>query len=52
VGVMAAEVLGTAVKRLGIEPMAEAMHQFGLEDHRHIDTPLRWLERPPAASLG
>jgi glucosyl-3-phosphoglycerate synthase len=51
-GVMAAEVLGTAVKRLGIEPMAEAMHQFGLEDHRHIDTPLRWLERPPAASLG
>lgn len=50
-GVMAAEVLGTALRRLGIEPAADAMHQFGLEDHRRIDTPLRWLERPPAASL-
>jgi len=50
-GVMAAEVLGTALRRLGVEPAAEAMHQFGLEDHRRIDTPLRWVERPPAASL-
>jgi glucosyl-3-phosphoglycerate synthase len=50
-GVMAAEVLGTAGRRLGIEPAGDAMHQFGDVDHRAIDTELRWLERPPAAAL-
>lgn len=50
-GVMAAEVLGTAVRRLGVEPAGDAMHQFGVDDHHAIDTTLRWLERPPAASL-
>lgn len=50
-GVMAAEVLGTAVRRLGIEPAGDAMHQFGVDDHRAIDTDLRFLERPPASTL-
>jgi glucosyl-3-phosphoglycerate synthase len=50
-GVMAAEVLGTAVRRLGVEPAGDAMHQFAVDDHHAIDTTLRWLERPPAASL-
>lgn len=50
-GVMAAEVLGTALRRLGVEPVTTAMHQFGTDDHHPIDTELRWTERPPASSL-
>lgn len=50
-GVMAAEVLGTALRRLGVEPASTAMHQFGTDDHARIDTPLPFLERPPVRSL-
>jgi glucosyl-3-phosphoglycerate synthase len=50
-GVMAAEVLGTALRRLGIEPVGEAMRQFSLVDHTKLDTPLAFVERPPIRSL-
>ena len=51
-GVMAAQVLGTAARRLGIEPVGELVRQFGVEDHAPIETPLDLTERPPVASLG
>jgi glucosyl-3-phosphoglycerate synthase len=50
-GVMAAEVLAAALRRLGLDPTGDAMHQFAPEGHAAIDTPLRLAERPPIASL-
>jgi glucosyl-3-phosphoglycerate synthase len=47
-GVMAAEVLTAALRRLGVDAgLDDVMHQFGLEDHGPIATPLRVDERPP-----
>lgn len=50
-GVMAAEVLGTALRRLGLEPSAATMHQYAVDDHAPIDTPVPLQERPPLRSL-
>ena len=50
-GVMAAEVLAAALRRLGLDPAGAAMHQFAPEGHAAIDTPLRIAERPPIISL-
>jgi glucosyl-3-phosphoglycerate synthase len=50
-GVMAAEVLGTALRRLGVEPVGEAMRQYTLVDHTRIDSPLAFIERPPVRSV-
>lgn len=50
-GVMAAEVLGAALRRLGIEPVGTEMAQFAIDDHGRIETPLRLTERPPVRSL-
>lgn len=50
-GVMAAEVMAAALRRLGVDPEGTAMHQFAPEGHTPIDTPLRTAERPPIASL-
>jgi glucosyl-3-phosphoglycerate synthase len=46
-GVMAAEVLGAAVRRLGIDPVGDAMRQFAVDDHTLLETPLLIAERPP-----
>jgi glucosyl-3-phosphoglycerate synthase len=50
-GVMAAQVLATAARRLGVEPAGELVRQFGVEDHAPIETPLDLTERPPVASI-
>ena len=50
-GVMAAEVLGAAVRRLGVDPVGDGMRQFTVDDHTVLDTPLAIVERPPARSL-
>ena len=50
-GVMAAEVLATALRRLGIEPVGELLRQFSVDDHTELDTLLPLLERPPVRSL-
>jgi glucosyl-3-phosphoglycerate synthase len=50
-GVMAAEVLAAALRRLGLPPVGDVMHQFAPVDHHPIDTPLRIAERPPASTL-
>lgn len=46
-GVMAAEVLAAALRRLGVEPSGEVMRQFAVEDHATVETPLLVEERPP-----
>lgn len=48
-GVMAAEVLGAALPRLGVAvaPGGDVMRQFGVDDHTLLETPLRLTERPP-----
>lgn len=51
-GVMAAEVMAAALRRLGLDPVGDAMHQFRPEGHAPIDTPLRVEERPPISTLG
>ena len=48
---MAAEVLGAAVRRLGVDPVGDGMRQFTVDDHTVLDTPLAIVERPPARSL-
>jgi glucosyl-3-phosphoglycerate synthase len=50
-GVMAAEVMAAALRRLGLDPVGEAMHQFAPEGHAPLDTPLKTTERPPISSL-
>jgi glucosyl-3-phosphoglycerate synthase len=50
-GVMAAQVLATAARRLGVEPAGDLVRQFGVEDHAPIETPLDLTERPPAATV-
>lgn len=50
-GVMAAQVLATAARRLGVEPVGRLVRQYGVEDHAPVDTPLDLTERPPAATL-
>jgi glucosyl-3-phosphoglycerate synthase len=50
-GVMAAQVLGAAARRLGVEPAGDLVRQFGVEDHAPIETPLDLTERPPVRSL-
>lgn len=50
-GVMAAEVMTAALRRLGLAPAGAVMHQFAPVDHAPIDTPLRVAERPPARHL-
>lgn len=51
-GVMAAEVLAAALRRLGLPPTGDAMHQFAPEGHAPIDTTLSTAERAPATSVG
>jgi glucosyl-3-phosphoglycerate synthase len=52
-GVMAAEVLGTAIRRLDLEPTNRTLRQFRYEDGRLFDrnsgVPL--MERPPAVQV-
>lgn len=50
-GVMAAEVLAAALRRLGLEPTGAVMHQFAPEGHAPLATDLRTAERPPAGTL-
>lgn len=50
-GVMAAEVLGAALGRLGVAVEGASMAQFAIDDHHLIETALRLTERPPVASL-
>ena len=50
-GVMAAEVMAAALRRLGLDPVGAAMHQFAPEGHAPLDTPLRTAERPPITTL-
>lgn len=50
-GVMAAEVMAAALRRLGLDPAAEVMHQFAPEGHGAIDTALAVAERPPIVAL-
>jgi glucosyl-3-phosphoglycerate synthase len=50
-GVMAAEVMAAALRRLGLDPVGAAMHQFAPEGHAPLDTPLRIAERPPITTL-
>jgi glucosyl-3-phosphoglycerate synthase len=50
-GVMAAQVLAAAIRRLGVEPAGTLVRQFGVDDHRELDTGLVLDERPPVASL-
>jgi glucosyl-3-phosphoglycerate synthase len=47
-GVMAAEVLTAALRRLGLDLAGDGrMHQFSVDDHSVIDTPLLVSERGP-----
>ncbi len=46
-GVMAAEVLGAASRRVGVEPVGRVMAQYAPTDHQPRTTPLRLDERPP-----
>ena len=48
-GVMAAEVLAAALRRVGLEPVGELMRQFAIDDHAVIETAVRLDERPPVA---
>lgn len=52
-GAMAAEVLGTALRRLDMEPLARTLRQFRLEDGvlRDRNTGIPLLERPPAVTV-
>jgi glucosyl-3-phosphoglycerate synthase len=50
-GVMAAEVMAAALRRLGLAPVGAAMHQFAPEGHAPLATPLRTEERPPISTL-
>jgi glucosyl-3-phosphoglycerate synthase len=50
-GVMAAQVLAAAGRRLGVEPAGTSMRQYDVDDHTAVDTPLSLLERPPASSV-
>lgn len=51
-GVMAAEVLGAALPRVGVAVAlgGDVMRQFGVDDHTLLETPLRLTERPPLRS--
>jgi glucosyl-3-phosphoglycerate synthase len=46
-GVMAAEVLGAASRRVGVAPVGRVMAQYSPTDHRARTTPLALDERPP-----
>ena len=48
---MAAQVLATAARRLGVEPAGDLVRQFGVEDHVPVETRLDLTERPPVASI-
>jgi glucosyl-3-phosphoglycerate synthase len=52
-GAMAAEVMGTALRRLDVEPLNRTLRQFrhvgGELVDRNVGVPL--LERPPAATV-
>lgn len=50
-GIMAAEVVGTALRRFfGVEPVGEVMWQFEPQGHEPIDTRLTLDERPPVSA--
>ncbi len=48
-GVMAAQVAAAALRRLGVEPVGDAMVQFSPDVHVARSTPLSFVERPPWA---
>jgi glucosyl-3-phosphoglycerate synthase len=52
-GVMAAEVLGTAIRRLDLEPVNRTLRQFRYEDGKLLDrnTGVPLMERPPAVEV-
>lgn len=50
-GVMAAEVLGTALRRVGVTPEGDVLRQYRPTDHALIETPVPLVERPPIRSL-
>lgn len=52
-GVMAAQVLATAHRRLGLEPVTTAMRQFVRTDGTttSVDTDIEHRERPPASTV-
>lgn len=49
-GVMAAEVMSTALRRLGVDANGDTMRQFDFEDHTPITTPIPLTERPPVTA--
>lgn len=50
-GIMAAEVLGTALRRVGVEPRGDAVCQYRPTDHAPRKTLVPLRERPPVRSL-
>jgi glucosyl-3-phosphoglycerate synthase len=50
-GVMATEVLGTAMRRFGREPEGTGIRQFTAVGHHVVDTDVALRERPPAADV-
>lgn len=50
-GVMAAEVMGTALRRVAVAPEGDVMRQYRPTDHALIETPVPLVERPPVRSL-
>ncbi len=50
-GVMATEVLGTAMRRFGREPDGTGIRQFTSVGHEVVDTEVELVERPPVQRL-
>lgn len=50
-GVMATEVLGTAMRRFGREPEGTGIRQYTAVGHLVVDTDVALRERPPAAAV-
>ena len=50
-GVMATEVLGTAMRRFGREPEGTGIRQFTAVGHHLVDTTVPLVERPPVAQV-
>jgi len=48
-GVMSAEVLGTAMRRLGREPQGTGIRQFTSRGHEVVDTAVDLIEREPVS---
>lgn len=50
-GVMAAEVMGTALRRFGREPLGRGIRQFSAVGHEIVDTAVDLVEREPVTAM-